>query len=309
MFLDQINLNYLRIFEAVYRTRSMTMAATELHLTQSGISQHIKSLEETLQLALFDRIKQKLVPTEAGEDLYKQLTPHLAALEKILLNVTRQDDSLRGEVCIGLPVVFGLNLVIPLLTKLSHEHPHIKFALRFDLAPKFNQLLLSGDVDFAFVDEFQMDSMIATKNVYNEVLKLCCSQEYLKKVGPPEGKKKYFQSLDYICYDPQALIARKWFAFHFKYHSMELKLKAEVADALGVGKLITSHLGVGVLPQHQVEKLKKDGHKLYTFSGKEISRDLKNKISLAYVKGRSWSKTIQSTYEHITEELEKRARV
>ncbi|MCC6137911.1 MAG: LysR family transcriptional regulator, partial [Bdellovibrionaceae bacterium] len=59
MLLDQINMNYLRIFEAVYRTRSMTQAANELHLTQSGISQHIKSLEDTLDLQLFDRIKQK----------------------------------------------------------------------------------------------------------------------------------------------------------------------------------------------------------------------------------------------------------
>jgi len=57
MLIDQINLNQLRVFESVYRTKSMTHAARELHLTQSGVSQHIKALEDVLTLKLFDRIK------------------------------------------------------------------------------------------------------------------------------------------------------------------------------------------------------------------------------------------------------------
>ena len=57
MLIDQLNLNQLRIFESVYRTQSMTQAAVELGLTQSGVSQHIRALEDVLGLSLFDRIK------------------------------------------------------------------------------------------------------------------------------------------------------------------------------------------------------------------------------------------------------------
>ena len=46
--LAHLNLNYLRIFLVVYRTRSMTQAAKELHLTQSGESAN-KIPEETLK--------------------------------------------------------------------------------------------------------------------------------------------------------------------------------------------------------------------------------------------------------------------
>jgi len=66
LLIDQLNLNHLRVFECVYRTGSMTAAAKELHLTQSGVSQHIKSLEDVLNFKLFDRIQQRLVPT-SGE--------------------------------------------------------------------------------------------------------------------------------------------------------------------------------------------------------------------------------------------------
>ena len=44
------NLNLLRIFESVYRLGSMTKASKELFMTQSGVSQNIKNLEELLEI-------------------------------------------------------------------------------------------------------------------------------------------------------------------------------------------------------------------------------------------------------------------
>ena len=204
MLLDQINLNYLRIFESVYRTRSMTQAAQELHLTQSGISQHIKSLEESLDLRLFDRIKQKLVPTEQGKALYEDISAQLKNLESALLSVTSKDQLLRGEVTIGVPVVFGLNKIIPIVTQLGKEHPELKFKVDFDLAHSINALLLRGDLDFAFVDDFTMDPHIKTQKVYDETLQMCCSNEYYQKAKAQWGttlNKKFFESLDYIGYE------------------------------------------------------------------------------------------------------------
>lgn len=45
----------LRAFESVARLGSLTLAATELHVTHSAISQQIKALEELLGVRLFTR--------------------------------------------------------------------------------------------------------------------------------------------------------------------------------------------------------------------------------------------------------------
>ncbi len=66
MILDNLNLNHLRLFESVYRSENMTKAAEELHLTQSGVSQHMKSLEEAVGVKLFDRVRQSLIPSKAA---------------------------------------------------------------------------------------------------------------------------------------------------------------------------------------------------------------------------------------------------
>ena len=301
MLLDQIYMNYLRIFEAVYRTRSMTQAAAELHLTQSGISQHIRSLEDNLQIKLFDRIKQKLIPTEDGKNLYVQLSPHLSKLEEILLQLTNKDNTLRGEVVVGMPVVFGLNIVVPMLAELGKLHPMLKFKIHFDLARSFNNLLLKGDVDFAFVDEFTMDRQIETENVYDETLLLCASKDYIKSRG--EGNtKKYFEGLEYIEYDQDLPMSQRWIEHHYKHSNIDIKVRAVLADTLGVAKLIQSSLGIGILPGHHVEKLKAEGKHLYIFDGKS-SKDLKNKISVAFVKGRSWSSAVHESFHFLMNKI------
>jgi DNA-binding transcriptional LysR family regulator len=300
MLLDQINLNYLRIFESVYRTRSMTQAATELHLTQSGISQHIRSLEDSLEVKLFDRIKQKLIPTAAGKTLYDNISPQLKSLEQALTGVTAKDHTLRGEVTIGLPVVFGLNLIIPWLKEFGEQHPDLDFNLKFELGHVLNNMLLSGEVDFAFVDDFNMDSQIKTEKVYDEILKLYCSEDYYKtkkkEVGSLKGKS-FYEAFDYISYEKGEPILRHWLKQHVRAGQMQLNVRAYVSDALGVARFITSGMGVGVLPGHHGEKLLEQGYKLYEFDAK--GKESHNKISLATVKNRTHSTPVQKTLEFL----------
>lgn len=59
-------LTWLRAFEAAARHLSFTLAAKELNLTQSAISQHVRSLESWLGLDLFQRRGRALTLTEAG---------------------------------------------------------------------------------------------------------------------------------------------------------------------------------------------------------------------------------------------------
>ncbi len=61
-----INLKHLRYFWAVAHEGNLTRAAARLHVTQSAVSIQIKTLEEDLGTALFERRGKQLVLTEAG---------------------------------------------------------------------------------------------------------------------------------------------------------------------------------------------------------------------------------------------------
>lgn len=174
--LDLVSLVQLRVFESVFRTKSMTKAADELHLTQSGVSQHIKTLEESLDVQLFDRIRQKLVPTTAGRYLYESCTVKLHELEETLQQVSRREDELQGEVVVGLPAEFGINMIVPLLAQFMHAHTAVTARIKIDLADAMNDMILKGEIDFAFVDDFKLDQRIKTSKVYDEHLEFCYSK-------------------------------------------------------------------------------------------------------------------------------------
>ncbi len=82
-------LNWLRAFEAASRHLSFTGAAVELGMTQSAVSQQIKSLEGFLDLALFHRRPRVLEITEAGHN-------YLPFVQDAFLGLAQATRNLRG---------------------------------------------------------------------------------------------------------------------------------------------------------------------------------------------------------------------
>ncbi len=66
---DRLDWNLLRTFLAIARERSISRAATRLHLTQPAVSQALKRLEDQLGLQLIDRQANPIEITRAGEEV------------------------------------------------------------------------------------------------------------------------------------------------------------------------------------------------------------------------------------------------
>lgn len=301
MILDQINLNHLRIFESVYRSRSMTLAAKDLHLTQSGVSQHIKTLEEGLGFRLFDRLAQKLVPTRSADLLYEKCTQGLYAIEQGLLELKGNGTLLRGVVRVGMPIEFGNNLLMQRIGRFCRQNPEVRFDIRLGYATRMNEMLLSGDLDFAFVDEYSMNRRIKTQRVATEVLQLCMAESAWKEVKRPESKK-FFESLEYVDYQQDEPLLRMWFRHHLGFQSLNINCRAHVMDVQAIANLILSGGVVGVLPDHVIEaisKRKQDG--LHLFKG--CGDPLVNHISLAYLTERSQPPVVQAVIRGLMEQM------
>jgi DNA-binding transcriptional LysR family regulator len=71
----------LAAFAAVVRVGSFTRAAAQMGVTQSALSQTVRSLERRLDLKLLNRTTRSVSPTEAGERLYRTVGPRFADIE------------------------------------------------------------------------------------------------------------------------------------------------------------------------------------------------------------------------------------
>ena len=65
------DLRQLEIFRKVVELKSFSKAAEAVHLAQASVSERIATLEKSIDIKLLDRLGRQIVPTKAGELLYK----------------------------------------------------------------------------------------------------------------------------------------------------------------------------------------------------------------------------------------------
>ncbi len=301
--LQQLNLNLLRVFSIVYRTQSMTMAARRLHITQSGVSQHIRSLEEYLDIKLFDRIQQRLVPTAPAKILFEQCDQVMTQLESVVDVLRGEQNDLRGVINIGMPIEFGNSQIIPRLSQFAEKHPYVQFKITLGFASGMNTDLLKGTLDFAFVDDFPMDKGIQKEDVVNERLNLCIRADKVPSQQKKKQDRKFFESLPYVDYEEGAPLLRQWFHFHFGSREFHITPRAIVMDVQGVMKFVMGGMGAGILPDYLLPTLKKTGVDIYQIPGS--GKPMMNLISVAFLKGRTQSPAAKSCMDFLLSELKK----
>ena len=84
MNIKDLDLNLLRLFDAVWRTRSVSLAAQQLGLSQPAASQGLARLRHALGDALFERSGAGVRPTPRADRLAKAVQNALATLEEAL---------------------------------------------------------------------------------------------------------------------------------------------------------------------------------------------------------------------------------
>jgi DNA-binding transcriptional LysR family regulator len=110
-------------FEAAARNLSFTKAAGELFITQSAVSRQIRTLEDHLGVALFDRRPRTLALTEKGEELYRIATDVLERLQAATDHIKAQ--SRTRQISITTTTGFASLWLIPRLQRFTHLYPDI----------------------------------------------------------------------------------------------------------------------------------------------------------------------------------------
>jgi LysR family transcriptional regulator, low CO2-responsive transcriptional regulator len=150
MSIQRASLRQLRVFEAAATHRSFSKAAEILHLTQPGVSMHIKELEANAGLALFERIGKKLYVTEAGQELLTRAREMLRALKDAEDAIDGMKGLKRGR--INLAVVSTAKYFVPqLLARFGKNFPELEIRLAVNNRNSVIEQLVANEVDLAIM--------------------------------------------------------------------------------------------------------------------------------------------------------------
>ena len=148
------SLQDIRLFVAAYEERSFTAAAERENATQSGVSQHIRTLEEALGVKLFTRDKGQVAPTPAGDGYYQRSIDVLRAHDAATRAARAYAHGLEGEVNVGLMPTMTRFALAPSLSLFIEEHPNVTVRVLEGYSGTLTQRVRAGDLDFAIVPAF-----------------------------------------------------------------------------------------------------------------------------------------------------------
>ncbi|MBA6391001.1 LysR family transcriptional regulator [Colwellia sp. BRX10-3] len=191
-----INLVWLKTFCTLVDVGHFTKTADMLFMTQSGVSQQIKKLEQQLNTPLLIREGKSFSLTDAGIKLHRQgqtLLQSSAELEKSI----KQDDPHIGTVKMASPGSIGLKLY-PYMLDIQQEHTQLAIDYKFAPNKNIEQDLAERKIDIGLVTELSKSSNIVSHKVAVEPLVLVTSSKInsvnwqklnkLGFIGHPDGE-------------------------------------------------------------------------------------------------------------------------
>lgn len=142
----------LTVFKKVVEKNSISLAAQELHMTQSAVSQQIQQLESYFGVKLFDRLHRRINITAAGQALY----PYAVELENVYDRAHKTIQLLTGEVCgklkIGASMTIGEYIMPKILIEFSRMNPKVEITMDIYNSDQITLMVSEGTIDAGFIE-------------------------------------------------------------------------------------------------------------------------------------------------------------
>jgi DNA-binding transcriptional LysR family regulator len=145
------DLRQLEIFRKVLELESFSKAAEVVFLSQASVSERIATLENTVGLKLLDRLGRRVVPTKAGQLLYKHA---LNLLEMKRLACAEMEDFVgirRGEVRIGGSTIPGEYILPRVLGLFGRKNSLITVTLDIADSAEIENRVLEGQLELGVI--------------------------------------------------------------------------------------------------------------------------------------------------------------
>lgn len=177
----------------VAETGSILKASEKLYVTSSALSKYIQSLENRLNVKLFDRVGKKFQLTYAGERYIYWAKREEQLRKEMMIELSDIANSVQGIIRVGIPIGLSEYWIKNSLYKFKQTYPHIKVELYEDISSNITQLLLSNEVDFAITEITDNNNALCYKNLYEETISIVASKDntVVKNISAHKRGHKY----------------------------------------------------------------------------------------------------------------------
>ncbi|RAY73170.1 LysR family transcriptional regulator [Enterobacter hormaechei] len=216
------NFNDLLSFMVVARERSFTRAAAQLGVSQSALSHAMRNLEARLEVRLLTRTTRSVAPTEAGEQLFMRLSPHLLEIEQELTALRDTRNKPAGNIRLTAGEHAMSAVLWPVLKPFMAQYPDINVEVTVD-----NGLtdIVDGRFDAGVrLGEQVAKDMIAVRIAPDMRMAVVGSADYLHRFGVPETPEQLEQ---HRCMNMRLPTHGGLYAWEFEQEGREIRVRVD----------------------------------------------------------------------------------
>jgi len=257
--LNNLDLNLLKIFNAIFREKSVSLAAERLNLTQPAVSNALNRLRRTLDDQLFVRIHNSMEPTLLAQSIAGPIQQGLMGISSSIMQSMIFDPAISERTFTILTTDVGEKTYIAALMGILEQHaPNIAIKVLEAPLEEYQHLLEFGYADFA-IGRVELSDRFVQEHISSCIYTVVLCSKYAKKIGITEGcviPYDLYLSLRHVHVLPRSTDANR--------HPVELALGAD-ADLRRVvltlphtsvlSEIIPNSTLVGTVPSPVIEAL------------------------------------------------------
>ena len=269
-----MNFNQLRVFQSAARLLNFTRAAEELHLTQPGISKHLKELEWYYGTRLFERLGKKLVLTQAGEALFEATSAAFNLLGDAKTRIDDLNGLAAGKLVMGACNTIGTYILPDKLVQFRQRYQAIEIKVETAFSRQIAEKVLDNSIELGLVGHYHPDDRLSVRTFMTERLVLIASPHH------PWARRKTAVRLSELAHQTVLLAKRgsgTWRIVEALMAQKEVQLGStiELGTSEGVKRAVAANMGVAILSRHLLDhELASGTIKAVPLAGGEPSRDL-----------------------------------
>lgn len=245
-----MQLESLKMFCDVVETGSFSRAAQINHVTQSAVSQQIRTLETRYQQKLLSRSARLVSPTPAGERLFRGCKEILSRFSEIETEIREQSHEVAGTCNVSTIYSVGLHELHTLQMNVLKTHPKVNLRLNYRRNDQVYDDVILGAAELGLVANPQPRAGVDILPFREDKLTLICAPNH-----PLAAKSKVtlaaVATTPFIAFDREAP-TRKAIDKIFRDKELDFDPIMEMDNVETIKRAVELGLGVAVVPSATV---------------------------------------------------------
>ncbi len=239
----------MSLFVRVAERGSFAAAAEQFGVARSVVTRQVAALETHLGVKLMERSTRRLTLTSAGAAYLEKCRVILNLVEAAETDVAEEHLMPRGHLRIGLPLVFGLKRLLPLLLDFSQRYPEI--SLDMDYTDRRLNLIEEGfDLSIRITDRLEPGDI--TRKLGTCRLFAVAAPDYLARHGRPAhpADLKHHECLNYTL---DAGNSTWWFQVAGRPELVAVRSRISANNGEALIKAAAAGMGIALQPDFIAE--------------------------------------------------------